>query len=59
MNNQEIKDSGRPIVASISGGKDSIAMALWLKENGFEETNEIHYVYADTGWAHTVLYRYI
>ena len=59
MKDQEIKDSGRPIVASISGGKDSIAMALWLREQGFEETNEIHYVYADTGWEHPVLYEYI
>ena len=59
MNNEEIKASGRPIVASISGGKDSIAMALWLKENGFEETNDIHYVFADTKWEHPVLYQYI
>lgn len=59
MNDQEIKDSGRPIVCSVSGGKDSIAMALWLKESGFEETNDIHYVYADTGWEHKELYSYI
>lgn len=57
--NKKIKDSGRPIIASVSGGKDSIAMALWLKENGFEETNDVHYVWADTGWEHPVLYEYI
>lgn len=59
MNNQEIKDSGRPIVCSVSGGKDSVAMALWLRGNGFEETNDIHYVFADTKWEHPVLYQYI
>ena len=56
---QMIKESGRTIVGSVSGGKDSLAMALYLKENGFEETNEIHWVFCDTGWEHPELYRYI
>lgn len=59
MDIQEIKDSNRPIVCSVSGGKDSIAMALWIKEQGLEESNDVHYVFADTGWEHPVLYEYI
>ena len=56
----EIRDSRRPIVCSVSGGKDSVAMALWVKyEKKLEETNEVHYVFADTGWEHPVLYKYI
>lgn len=56
----EIRDSRRPIVCSVSGGKDSVAMALWIKfEKKLEETNEVHYVFADTGWEHPVLYKYI
>lgn len=35
-------------------------MALWLKyEKKLEETNEIHYIFADTGWEHPVLYQYL
>ena len=56
---QWVKDSGRDIVASISGGKDSTAMALFLQENGINKTNKIHYVYCDTGWEHPDLYEYI
>ena len=59
MNDQEIKDSGRPIVCSVSGGKDSTAMILYFKENNMETTNPVHYVFADTGWEHPDLYRYL
>lgn len=56
---EEFRASGRPIIASVSGGKDSTAMALWLKEQGFEETNPVYYVFSDTGWEHPELMEYI
>ena len=34
-------------------------MALWLREQGLEETNPLYYVYADTGWEHEDVYRYL
>jgi len=43
------------ILASISGGKDSTAMSLWLTEQGVEH----HRVFADTGWEHEETYRYV
>ena len=43
------------IVASVSGGKDSTAMALWLKEQGFEYRS----VFADTGWEDRQTYEYL
>jgi len=55
----KIKASRRPLVVSVSGGKDSTAMALWLKEQEMEKTNPIYYVFADTGWEHPELYSYI
>jgi 3'-phosphoadenosine 5'-phosphosulfate sulfotransferase (PAPS reductase)/FAD synthetase len=39
---------GRPVVVSISGGKDSTATALWLRELGIQAT----YLHMDTGWEH-------
>lgn len=38
--------AGRRVVASISGGKDSAAMSLWLTEQGIEHDR----VFCDTGW---------
>ena len=42
-------------IASISGGKDSAAMALHLKEKGVECRN----TFFDTGWEHPLVYEYI
>ena len=44
-----------PHVASLSGGKDSTAMALYLMEQGIE-FNPLFY---DTGWEHPAVYEYI
>ena len=43
------------IVASVSGGKDSTAMALWLKEQGLD----YRCVFADTGWEDRQTYDYL
>jgi 3'-phosphoadenosine 5'-phosphosulfate sulfotransferase (PAPS reductase)/FAD synthetase len=45
----------RPLFASISGGKDSTALGLWLKDNGIKFTP----VFIDTGWEHQATYDYI
>lgn len=47
--------AGRVVVASVSGGKDSAAMCLWLAEQGIEHRR----VFADTGWEHPLTYEYI
>lgn len=44
-----------PLIASLSGGKDSTAMALWLREQGIE----FRAVFLDTGWEHPITYEYI
>jgi len=46
---------GRTVVASISGGKDSAALSLWLLEQGIEHER----VFADTGWEHPKTYDYL
>lgn len=46
---------GRPVVASISGGKDSTAMALLLREAGIPFEN----LHLDTGWEHADTVRYV
>ena len=56
---EEIRASGRPIVVSVSGGKDSTAMALYIKEHRLAETNPVYHVFADTGWEHPELMEYI
>lgn len=45
----------RRVVASISGGKDSAAMGLWLMEQGIDYDR----VFADTGWEHPKTYEYL
>jgi 3'-phosphoadenosine 5'-phosphosulfate sulfotransferase (PAPS reductase)/FAD synthetase len=47
----------RPLVVSVSGGKDSTAMALWLIEQGLRD--RCTFVFADTRWEHPDLYRYL
>lgn len=46
---------GRPLLVSISGGKDSTAMALHLAECG----HDFQAVFMDTGWEHSHTYRYL
>lgn len=45
----------RFVVASISGGKDSSAMSLWLHEHDVEHAR----VFCDTGWEHQRTYDYL
>jgi 3'-phosphoadenosine 5'-phosphosulfate sulfotransferase (PAPS reductase)/FAD synthetase len=47
--------NGRPLFASLSGGKDSTALGLWLRAQGVQFTP----VFMDTGWEHPVTYEYI
>lgn len=46
---------GHVIVASVSGGKDSTALMLALREAGIA----FRAVFADTGWEHPDVYRYL
>jgi 3'-phosphoadenosine 5'-phosphosulfate sulfotransferase (PAPS reductase)/FAD synthetase len=43
------------VVASVSGGKDSTALSLWLTEQGIEHKR----VHADTGWEHEETEKYV
>lgn len=45
----------RRVVASVSGGKDSAAMSLHLRELGIEHDR----VFCDTGWEHPATYEYL
>lgn len=47
--------AGRRVVASVSGGKDSGAMSLWLHELGVEHER----VFADTGWESEITLDYV
>ena len=47
----------RPLLVSVSGGKDSTAMALWLIDQGLQD--RCHWVFADTGWEHPDVYAYL
>lgn len=47
--------SGAVVVASVSGGKDSAALSLWLTEQGIEHRR----VFADTGWEAPETYDYL
>jgi 3'-phosphoadenosine 5'-phosphosulfate sulfotransferase (PAPS reductase)/FAD synthetase len=46
---------GRAVVASISGGKDSAAMSLWLMENDIPHER----IFSDTGWEHRLTYEHL
>lgn len=46
---------GHRVVASVSGGKDSAAMSLHLRELGIEHDR----VFMDTGWEHSKTYDYL
>ena len=58
---QEVEEYDAPdpkdflILASVSGGKDSTALALWLKEQGLD----YRCVFADTGWEDRQTYDYL
>ena len=45
----------RRVIASISGGKDSAAMSLYLTELGIDHDR----VFCDTGWEHEITYEYL
>lgn len=47
--------AGRPVVVSVSGGKDSAALSLHLREWNIEHTR----VFADTGWEAAETYDYL
>lgn len=47
--------NGRRVVASISGGKDSAAMSLYLSELGIDHER----VFIDTGWESDITYEYL
>jgi 3'-phosphoadenosine 5'-phosphosulfate sulfotransferase (PAPS reductase)/FAD synthetase len=49
------KISDRPLIVSVSGGKDSTAMALHLRELGIKYRS----VFMDTGWEHPSTYDYL
>jgi 3'-phosphoadenosine 5'-phosphosulfate sulfotransferase (PAPS reductase)/FAD synthetase len=49
------KLAGRKVVALVSGGKDSAATCLWLREQGIEHVR----VFCDTGWEHPATYEYL
>lgn len=49
------KINKRRVVASVSGGKDSAAMSLYLTELGIEHDR----VFMDTGWEHPATYEYL
>lgn len=57
MTAEEIKErlKGRRVVASVSGGKDSAAMSLYLTELGIDHDR----VFCDTGWEHELTYEYL
>jgi 3'-phosphoadenosine 5'-phosphosulfate sulfotransferase (PAPS reductase)/FAD synthetase len=46
---------GRRVVASVSGGRDSAAMSLYLAELGIDHER----VFMDTGWEHAATYEYL
>jgi len=55
VNELKARLNGRRVVASVSGGKDSAAMSLYLTELGIEHDR----VFCDTGWEHELTYQYL
>lgn len=55
MSDAKERIAGRLVVASVSGGKDSAAMSLYLHELGIEHRR----VFMDTGWEHARTYDYL
>lgn len=57
MANKHLVDriGDRKVIASISGGKDSAAMSLYLRELGIDH----ELVFMDTGWEHPDTYAYL
>lgn len=51
----EEKIAGRRVVASVSSGKDSGALSLFLRDLGIEHDR----VFMDTGWEHPATYEYL
>lgn len=49
------KLAGRKAILSVSGGKDSAATSLYLRELGLDHVR----VFADTGWEHPATYEYL
>jgi hypothetical protein len=49
------KLAGRRVIASVSGGKDSAAMSLWLMEQDIDHDR----VFLDTKWEHPATYEYL
>lgn len=47
--------AGRRVIASVSGGKDSGAMCLYLRDLGIDHDR----VFMDTGWEHAETYDYL
>ena len=47
--------NGKLVIASVSGGKDSAALSLWLTEQGIEHER----VFSDTGWEAQETYDYL
>lgn len=52
---ERLRDEDVRLVASVSGGKDSTATALWLREQGLD----FEAVFADTGWEADATYAYL
>lgn len=44
------------VIVSFSGGKDSLASLLWVRNN---LTKDFITVFCDTGWEHPLTYKYI
>ena len=44
------------VIVTFSGGKDSLASLLWVRNN---ITKDFTTVFCDTGWEHPLTYKYI